>query len=68
VPSTTSRWIGHTLRAEVDLTVTADMTLTHAHEIAHHAEAHLLQRVLTVRATVVQHERCVVEVWSARAG
>lgn len=39
------RWIGHTLRAEVDATVDADLTLTEAHDIAHHAEQHLLRNV-----------------------
>jgi hypothetical protein len=32
------RWIGHTLRAEVDATVDPDLTVTPAHAIAHHAE------------------------------
>ncbi len=31
------RWIGHTLRAEVDATVAPDLTLAQAHELAHHA-------------------------------
>lgn len=39
------RWIGHTLRAEVDATVSSELTLTEAHELAHHAEEHLLARV-----------------------
>jgi cation diffusion facilitator family transporter len=47
------RWIGHTLRAEVELTVTADMTLTQAHDVAHHAETHLLQRVRRLSAATV---------------
>jgi cation diffusion facilitator family transporter len=36
------RWIGHTLRAEAAITVDAHLSLAAAHEIAHHAEAHLL--------------------------
>jgi cation diffusion facilitator family transporter len=36
------RWIGHTLRAEAAITVDAQLSLTDAHNIAHHAEAHLL--------------------------
>lgn len=32
------RWIGHTPRAEVD----AGLTVTQAHDLAHHAETHLL--------------------------
>jgi divalent metal cation (Fe/Co/Zn/Cd) transporter len=39
------RWIGQTLRAEVDATVDPALTLTQAHDIAHHAEAHLLHHV-----------------------
>lgn len=36
------RWIGHTLRAEVNVEVDPHLTLAEAHEVAHHAEAHLL--------------------------
>ncbi len=36
------RWIGHTLRAEVDATVDQSLTLVDAHDLAHHAEEHLL--------------------------
>ena len=37
------RWIGHTLRAEADITVPADLPVADAHHIAHHAEEHLLE-------------------------
>ena len=37
------RWIGHTLRAEADITVRAALTV--GHDIAHHAEEHLLHRL-----------------------
>ena len=47
------RWIGHTLRAEVDATVSPDVSLTDAHELAHHAERHLLQRVRRLSAANV---------------
>jgi cation diffusion facilitator family transporter len=47
------RWIGHTLRAEVDATVDPDLTVTEAHELAHHAEAHLLHYVPRVAAATV---------------
>jgi cation diffusion facilitator family transporter len=53
VESLRIRWIGHTLRAEVDLAVTPDMTLMEAHEVAHHAEAHLLARVPRLTAATV---------------
>ena len=39
------RWIGHTLRAEADITVASDLTVQAAHELAHHAEEHLLHYV-----------------------
>ncbi len=47
------RWIGHTLRAEVDLTVTPELSLREAHEVAHHAEQHLLVRVPRLSAATV---------------
>jgi cation diffusion facilitator family transporter len=47
------RWIGHTLRAEVDATVDPELTLTQAHDIAHHAEAHLLHDVGRLTAATV---------------
>jgi cation diffusion facilitator family transporter len=39
------RWIGHTLRAEADIDVDAALTLAAAHDVAHHAESHLLHDV-----------------------
>jgi cation diffusion facilitator family transporter len=47
------RWIGHTLRAEVDVTVAADLSLVQAHDLAHHAEAHLLDQVRRLTAATV---------------
>ncbi|MFL6162182.1 MAG: cation diffusion facilitator family transporter [Jatrophihabitantaceae bacterium] len=47
------RWIGHTLRAEVDVTVPADLSVVQAHELAHHAEAHLLDQVGRLTAATV---------------
>jgi cation diffusion facilitator family transporter len=47
------RWIGHTLRAEVDVIVDPDLTLAEAHELAHHAEAHLLQQVRRLTAATI---------------
>ncbi len=35
------RWIGHTLRAEVDVTVSRDLTLMQAHQVAHAVEVAL---------------------------
>jgi cation diffusion facilitator family transporter len=47
------RWIGHTLRAEVDATVDPELTVTAAHALAHHAEAHLLERVPRLTAATI---------------
>ena len=47
------RWIGHTLRAEVDATVDPALTVTQAHDIAHHAEAHLLSEVGRLTAATI---------------
>ncbi len=47
------RWIGHTLRAEVDATVDPWLTVTQAHDIAHHAERHLLREVRRLTAASV---------------
>jgi len=47
------RWIGHTLRAEVDAAVDPRLTLTAAHDLAHHAEAHLLDQVPRLTAANV---------------
>jgi cation diffusion facilitator family transporter len=47
------RWIGHTLHAEADLTVTPELSLAQAHGIAHHAETHLLQQVRRLNAATI---------------
>lgn len=47
------RWIGHTLRAEVDATVNPDLTVNAAHDLAHHAETHLLREVRRLTAATV---------------
>ena len=47
------RWIGHTLRAEVDATVDPGLTLTQAHDLVHHAETHLLAQVRRLTAATV---------------
>jgi cation diffusion facilitator family transporter len=47
------RWIGHTLRAEVDACVDPQLSLLQAHELAHHAERHLLARVHRLTAANV---------------
>lgn len=47
------RWIGHTLRAEVDATVDPALTVIQAHDIAHHAEAQLLHQVSRLTAATI---------------
>ena len=47
------RWIGHTLRAEADITVNPELTVSQAHELAHHAEQHLLTDVRRLTAANV---------------
>lgn len=53
VPELRIRWIGHTLRAEVDVTVSAELSQAEAHDLAHHAEQHLLSRVRRLTAATV---------------
>lgn len=47
------RWIGHTLRAEVDATVDPALTVSEAHDLAHHAERHLLAAVARLTAATI---------------
>jgi cation diffusion facilitator family transporter len=47
------RWIGHTLRAEADVTVHPQLSVAVAHELAHHAEDHLLAYVPRLTAATI---------------
>ena len=47
------RWIGPTLRAEIDMVVDAGLTLVQAHRLAHGAEEALLARVDRLTAATV---------------
>lgn len=47
------RWIGHTLRAEADITVAPDLTVEQAHDLAHHAEQHLLTYLPRLTAATI---------------
>ena len=47
------RWIGHTLRAEADITVAPDLSVEAAHDLAHHAEEHLLHHVRRLTAATI---------------
>jgi cation diffusion facilitator family transporter len=53
VDSVRLRWIGHSLRAEVDLAVPADLTLREAHDVAHAAERLLRHDVPRLAAATV---------------
>ena len=50
------RWIGHSLRAELAVTVDAAITVDQAHRIAHDVEHHLLHSVPRLTAAVVHTE------------
>jgi cation diffusion facilitator family transporter len=53
VRSLRMRWVGHRMRAEVDIEVDPALTVEQSHRIAHHAEAHLIRHVPRVdRVTV----------------
>ena len=47
------RWVGHTLRAEVDATVDPELTVGEAHEVAHHVERHLLREFHRLAAATI---------------
>ena len=47
------RWIGHTLHADADVTVPADLPVVKGHNIAHHAEEHLLEQLPRLSAAVI---------------
>jgi hypothetical protein len=45
--------VGHTLRAEVDITTDPTLNITRADDLAHYAEAHLLANVRRLAAAAV---------------
>ena len=47
------RWIGHTLHAEAEISIDPELSLAAAHDLAHHAEAHLLCDVPRLAAAIV---------------
>jgi cation diffusion facilitator family transporter len=53
IPNLRIRWIGHTLRAEADVTVSPTLTHPQAHNLAHHAEDHLLAYVPRLTAATI---------------
>lgn len=53
VESIRMRWVGHNLYAEADVIVPADLSLVEGHDLAHHAEDHLLEALPRLKATTV---------------
>jgi cation diffusion facilitator family transporter len=47
------RWIGHTLHADGDITVASELLVSTAHDIAHHAEEHLLEALPRLTGAVI---------------
>jgi divalent metal cation (Fe/Co/Zn/Cd) transporter len=54
------RWIGHTLRAEVDLSVAPGVTIEDAHRTAHEAEHRLTHAVPRLTAATVHTHPAVL--------
>lgn len=52
------RWIGHALRAEVEISVPDEFTLAEAHAVAHAAEARLRETVPKLRGATVHAHPC----------
>ena len=53
VASVRVRWIGHTLHADADVTVTDDLTVNAGHAIAHAVDHHLTEQVPRLSGAVV---------------
>lgn len=47
------RWIGHTLHADGDIVVPSDLHVSAGHDIAHHAEEHLLEALPRLTSVVL---------------
>jgi cation diffusion facilitator family transporter len=58
VDSVRMRWVGHALRAEVEITVAVGLTLAGAHAVAHDAEARLRGAVPKLRGATVHAHPC----------
>ncbi|WP_236791390.1 cation diffusion facilitator family transporter [Amycolatopsis sp. GM8] len=54
------RWIGHSLRAELSVTVDAGLTVTDAHRIAHEVEHQLVHTIPRLTAAIVHTEPALV--------
>ncbi|MBO1753811.1 cation diffusion facilitator family transporter [Allobranchiibius sp. CTAmp26] len=47
------RWIGHTLRTEVDVSIAPELSQAEAHDLAHHVETRLVAQVRRLTAATV---------------
>ncbi len=47
------RWVGHTLHADADIIVTRSLSLAEGHEVAHHAEEHLIEALPRLHRAVI---------------
>ena len=47
------RWIGHSLHADAEVVVPPDISMREGHDIAHHAEAHLLRQLPRLSSAVI---------------
>jgi divalent metal cation (Fe/Co/Zn/Cd) transporter len=47
------RWIGHTLHADADIIVASHVPVVVGHDIAHHAEEHLLKALPRLTSAVI---------------
>lgn len=47
------RWIGHTLHADADVTISGELPVSAGHEIAHRVEHHLIEQVPRLTGAVI---------------
>ena len=47
------RWLGHSLRAEADIEVDPTLSVAQAHDIAHHAQTHLIRSVRRLNTATI---------------
>ncbi len=58
VDSVRIRWIGHELRAEADVVVDCDLTITQAHDILEEAHHHLLHEIPRLNDATIHASPC----------
>lgn len=55
------RWLGHTLRAEADVEVDPGLSAAQAHDIAHHAQDHLIRHVAQLTTATIHTSPATAE-------